>query len=172
MEKYCTIDFQQMIKMQMLCKEIGDFFGEYEEEDGRISVDTGDNVYEYSGYSEMLADWVDTLIEAQKTGGGIWEEEILFIFFDVMKKKPKGVRKVQGKRTAKWKAYVDICNSDFPHGKNLHLGSYDTIAEAICARRDFLSEDIAEIDTSTSFGMEKAKEKAKERCMRAKERRG
>lgn len=145
-----------------LCKEIGNHFGAYEEcENGEMTVDTGDSVLKYKNADEMLFDWVDTLVEAHKAGEGNWEKEILFIFTGSSKGHPVGIRKINNKKGTVWQAAVDITNPAFPHGKNIYLGSYSSIIDAICARRNFLAE-LKGVDTTTPEGLEFALRRAKE----------
>lgn len=155
-------------KTKNLCKEIGNFFGEYREDKNGITIDTGEKIYKYFSYSDMLQDWVDTLIESQENGGGNWEEEIMFIYFEVFKKPPIGVRCVKNRNCVSWKASVDICNPAYPHGRNVHLGTYDTISAAIFSRKNFLNIELKHINTKTKEGLNLAIEKAKARQETAK----
>ena len=72
-------------------------------------------------------------------GTDSWEKEILFIYEEVLKKYPTGVRPVRtGKGGTVWSASMDICLPDAgAHGKNFHLGSWPTIVGAIHARWNF-----------------------------------
>ena len=158
-----------MNEKKELCKEIGSFFGKFYTEGDMICVDTGDKVYKYADYTDMLLDWVDTLIESHKSGGGNWEREIVSIYSLSPKKHPVGVRCVNGQKGLTWKSSVDVCNHDYPHGKNLHLGSYKSIIDAIDARKRFLS-CIEGIDTNTQEGFNLTTEIAKEIQIEAKKK--
>lgn len=171
MEEKIKREKEKLLRMKMLCEEIGNFFGEYKEEDGFVSVSIDGMTCGYSSYQRMLEDWVDTLVESHAGGGSDWEREILFICFDVLYKKPMGVRRITGKRHDSWYASVDITNPNYPHGKNLHLGTYASIVDAICARKDFLWYDLKDVDTKTDEGLEIAKRRAKARADAAKARR-
>jgi hypothetical protein len=148
-------------KMKELCQEIGSFFGMFYTERDLIYVDTGDKVHQYNDYTEMLLDWVDTLIEHQSAGGGNWEKEIEFIYSISPKKHPVGVRCVTGQRENVWRSSIDVCHPSYPHGKNLCLGTYRSIVDAIYARKRFLS-CVSDVDTTTDEGFALATEIAKE----------
>ena len=150
-----------------LCREIGDFFGAYAEQGDTITVDTGEAIYSYSNHTEMLTDWIDTLIESQLSGGGTWEDEIIFIYSCLPTKHPIGIRCRNNKSGAVWKVSVDICSSQYPHGKSVYLGAYRSIVDAICARREYLTE-IKNIALNTPEGFEAAIRKAKEKSLEAK----
>ena len=155
-----------------LCYEIGHFFGCYFEENGQMCIDNGDEVFRYNTPDELLADWVETLIQSHIAPEGFsnnWEKEILFIYTNCMKKHPVGVRKVEGKKGTVWNAYYDVPNPNHPHYKAVHLGTYSSLIDAIWARRLYLEEDIAGVDTHTDEGLKIAEEKAKERRLQAKE---
>lgn len=149
-----------------LCQEIGNYYGCYFEENGQLCVDSDIRVFCYNTADELLSDWVDTLIEDRC---GEWEKEILFIYTNCMKKLPAGIRMVDGKNGTTWHVSYDIPNPNYPHYKNAYLGSYSSLVDAIWARRLYLEEDIADVDTNTDEGLMIAIEKAKERRLQAKE---
>ena len=155
-----------------LCQEIGNFFGHYFEENGQLCIDNGEKVFRYNTPDELLADWVDTLIENHldnlDSPSDSWEKEILFIFNFCIGKRPTGLRKLEQKKGTVWSVSVDVPNPKFPHGKSIYIGTYSSVVEAIRARRDYLNEDIANIDTNTDEGLAFAAEKAKARIMEAK----
>ena len=157
------------MNLSELCKEIGDFFGMFYTEREMIYIDAGDKVYQYDKYEDMLLDWVDTLVESQESGGGNWEKEIEFIYSLSPKKHPVGVRGVEGQRETVWQSSIDITNPQHPHGKNLCLGTYHSIVDAICARKRFLS-CIDGVDTTTEDGLNLATEVAKEMQSEAKKK--
>lgn len=171
MEENLRKEKEKLVRMKMLCEEIGNFFGKYKEENGFVSVSIDGMTCGYSSYARMLEDWVDTLVESHAGGGSDWEREILFIYFEALNKKPMGIRRVTGKRHDSWCASVDVANPNYPHGKNLHLGTYKSIVDAICARKDFLWYDLKDVDTRTDDGLEIAKRRAKARADVAKARR-
>lgn len=134
-----------------VCKEIGSFFGEYFEENGQLCIDNFERVFRYDTEDALLADWVDTLVESHRDTADNpkseireindgWEKEILFIYQEVVGKYPAGVRAVVGKEGTKWGCSVDVTvpGDTSAHGKNLHLGTYGSIVDAIFARRAFL----------------------------------
>lgn len=129
----------------LLAQDIGQFFGCYFEEDGMVCIDNGDEVYEYETVDDLLADWVDTLVESQYDGAPpscCWEKEIVFIYEESVGKLPTGVRKVEGRDGGiSWSCSVDVPDPDNKHGKNLHLGTYGSIVDAIWARREFLENN-------------------------------
>ncbi len=128
---------------EKLAKEIGDFFGKYFEEDQLYCIDNGENVFQYESPQELLSDWVDTLIchqhDTEGDPSGNWEDEIIFIHESVMKKWPVGIRPYYGKAGYAWKSSVDVTIPEETglHGKNLFLGTYPTIVDAIYARKEF-----------------------------------
>ena len=85
-------------------------------------------------------------------------KEIVSIYSFSPKKHPVGVR--QERNRTRWRAYVDLCNHEYPHGKNVDLGSYLSIVDAIYARKDYLA-DIKDTNLNTPEGFEFALRKAK-----------
>lgn len=135
-----------------LCKNIGEFFGDFFEDSGKLCIDNGDHVFRYDTEDDLLADWVDTLVENHhdtadncksnsRSINDSWEKEIVFIYKYVIGKFPAGVRAVEGKKGTMWASSVDVMihGETSAHGKNLHLGTYASIVDAIYARKDFLS---------------------------------
>lgn len=62
-----------------LCKVIGNHYGVFlEVEDGYI-IDNYDEVFKYSTTSELLKDWLETLMLETNNGGSDWSEEIKYI---------------------------------------------------------------------------------------------
>lgn len=131
-----------------LCKEIGDFFGNYFEENNQYCIDNGLEVFRYDSTDDLLKDWVSTLIENQhdtsdnpgsayRVVNDSWEQEIVFIYSEVFGKPPSGVRFVEG--SMRWESYADIHDGS-KHGKNLHLGTYSSIVDAIYARKAFFEQ--------------------------------
>lgn len=119
-----------------LCKEIGQCFGTYWMEGELHCIDNGDEVFRYKTLEELLGDWVETLIHqhiaSDGDGGANWEEEVKFIYEDVLKKYPKGIRCWKGKTKTRYKAEAYV-NNGTPHGKMEYLGTYDCITDAIKA---------------------------------------
>ena len=126
-----------------LCKEIGGFFGDFFIDSEKLCIDNGEEVFRYDTPDDLLKDWIDTLIMHQHdTFGdpsGNWEKEIVFIYTDVLKKLPAGIRAVDNKYGRTWYSYVDVADGS-RHGKNLHLGNYSSIVDAIYARKDFFEK--------------------------------
>ena len=141
-----------------LCKEIGTFFGNYFEENNQLCIDTGLQVFRYNTPDQLLTDWVDTLLchqydtdhkgNGQDTPSFYWEKEILFIYTSVIVKYPTGIRLIENKGERTWQSYVDI-NDGSRHGKNLHLGTYRSIVDAIFARNTFM-EEASMLDRNTT----------------------
>lgn len=117
-----------------LCKEIGESFGDYWKEGKIYCIDNGDEVFRYKTPESLLADWVETLIlqhiSAEGDVGVNWEDEVRFVYEEVLNKYPVGVRPYKGKKVTKYKAEVYV-NNGTPHGKMLYLGVYDCIIDAI-----------------------------------------
>ncbi len=117
-----------------LCKEIGQCFGKYWIEGERYYIDNGDDLFRYKNPEELLADWVETLIhqhiDSEGDAGANWEEEVRFIYEDVLKKYPKGVRCYKGKTKITYTAEVYVADGT-PHGQMKYLGRYDRIIDAI-----------------------------------------
>lgn len=157
-----------------LCEEIGNFFGEFKESDGQLCIDNGEKVFRYNTPDELLIDWLDTLIEnhhdMQGSGnpGDSWEKEILFIYKFSLGKHPVGLRKLDQKSGTVWQVSAYLPNPNFPHEKSVHLGVYNSIVDAIWARKTYLEDDIVGIDTNAPEGLALAISKAKERSLQAK----
>ena len=127
-----------MINARALCKEIGNFFGEYFEENNQLCIDNYDKVFRYNTEKELLVDWVDTLICNHydcKENGNIadsWEKEVRYIYEDVLGKYPVGVRLYNGKKKKRYVAEGYVSDGSM-HGKMKYLGTFDSIIDAICA---------------------------------------
>lgn len=70
-----------------LCKSIGNFFGDYFEEDGKLCIDNGDQVFKYDTPDDLLKDWMETLIEHQNATddtSGNWNNAIDFIQTEII----------------------------------------------------------------------------------------
>jgi hypothetical protein len=117
-----------------LCKEIGQCFGDYWKEGERYCIDNGEETFRYKTPEALLSDWVETLIHqhiaSEGDVGANWEEEVKFIYENVLEKYPVGVRPYKGKTKRKYKAEVYVSNGT-PHGKMKYLGVYDYIIDAI-----------------------------------------
>lgn len=91
-----------MLNSRELCKEIGNCFGDYFEENNYLCINNGEENFRYKTEKELLADWVDTLVlqhhACNRESGGDWENEVRFIYEDVIGKYPKGVRVYRGKK--------------------------------------------------------------------------
>ena len=128
------------VKMKALCKEIGDCFGEFFEENNQLCIDNGETVFRYKTEKALLTDWVDTLVyqhrDCNGKAGGNWEEEVRFIYEKVLRRYPRCVRAYRGKTKTTYKA--EVCVPDgTPHGKMLYLGGFTSMIDAICAVWDF-----------------------------------
>ena len=70
-----------------LCKEIGKWYGAFFEENGKLCIDNGQEVFQYDTADELLSDWVDTLIaEDNATGEDTWDDAVEFIYKEILKK--------------------------------------------------------------------------------------
>ena len=127
-----------MLDAKTLCKEIGNFFGEYFEENNQLCIDNYEKIFRYDTEKELLADWVNTLVCNHydcKTNGNIadsWEKEVRYIYEDVLGKYPTGVRAYHGKTKNNYIAEGYVSNGT-SHGKMVYLGKFDSIVDAICA---------------------------------------
>lgn len=119
--------------MRALCKEIGNNYGNYFEENNKLCIDNGEKIFRYNTEKELLVDWIDTLIEETLANGFNWNNEIEFIVLNC-NHKVKGVRVNNGKKRTTYMTTIDI-----PKGngktKQLSCGTYSTIIEAIKSRR-------------------------------------
>ena len=137
-----------MFDKKELAREIGCYFGDYFEENHQFCIDNGEKVFRYDTVDVLLKDWVDTLVanhhdthhfDEQGKEWDSWEKEIVFIYKDVIGKYPAGIRAVPVKDGIKWSCSIDVTipGETSPHGKNLYLGTYDSIVDAIYARDGF-----------------------------------
>ena len=126
-----------MNKME-LCKEIGNFFGDFFVDSEKLCIDDGENIFRYDAPEDLLKDWLDTLIMHQHDTlgypSGNWEDAIDFIYTDVLQKLPTGIRAIDNKNGRTWNCSVDVADGS-RHGKNLYLGNYSSIVDAIYARK-------------------------------------
>ena len=70
-----------------LCKTIGDFFGDYFEENNQFCIDNGEEVFRYNTRDELLKRWVDTLVWHQHDTFGDTSEigkKKLFIYIKIL----------------------------------------------------------------------------------------
>lgn len=123
-----------MENMRTLCKEIGNNYGKYFEENNRLCIDNGEKIFRYSTEKELLLDWVDTLIEESLADGFNWTKEIELIVLNY-NHKVKGVRVYNGKNKTTYMATIDI-PKESGKTKQLSCGSFPTIIEAIKARKE------------------------------------
>lgn len=130
-----------MFDKYQLAKEIGNFFGSFYEQNGKFCINNYSEIYRYDSVDALLTDWVDTLVAHQhdnKDLSGYWEAEIEFIYKEVIGKYPLGIRAGESKTMGKaWLVSIDVTTPNHAHGKNLHLGTYDSIVDAIYARKEF-----------------------------------
>lgn len=140
------------MEKQNLCKQIGQTFGDYFEEDGQLCIDNGENIFRYNNPDELLADWVDTLVQqqiaidsAENDNGNqdfsrYWENEVIYIYEQVIGKYPVGVKRLANTKlgnACRWKCYVDVGFGKY-QSKTIHLGIYSSVVDAIAARQEFL----------------------------------
>ena len=122
-----------------LAREIGNCFGEFFEENNKFCIDNGEEIFRYDTEKDLLADWVETLIEQHRDSNGEdganWDEEVEFIYENVIGEYPKGVRPYRGKTKTTWKAEMYI-NNGTKHGKMAYLGGFKSIIDAICTVRE------------------------------------
>lgn len=69
-----------------ICKEIGEFFGEfYEDIVGFLVIDDGETEHIYATEDELLKDWLPTLQESdEETGDGYWANIIDYIESEIL----------------------------------------------------------------------------------------
>lgn len=112
-----------------LCAKIGEFFGSYFEEDGKLCIDNGEEVFRYDTADELLADWVKTLVMHQHDcfgdSSGNWEKEIVFIHRDVIGAFPNGIRR----KSLGWEAVTTA-----EDGTEQSHGIFVSIVDAIYAK--------------------------------------
>lgn len=125
-----------MFNIRELCKEIGSCFGDYFEENNYLCINNGEETFRYQTEKELLADWVDTLVLQHHACNGEdgcnWENEVLFIYENVICKNPKGVRTYRGKKKTTYRAEGYVSDGT-PHGTMIGLGTFYSIIDAICA---------------------------------------
>lgn len=144
-----SLDNSIEMRKQTIAKEIGNYFGSFFEADGKYCIDNYEQVFRYDSLNALLTDWVDTLVENHHDNANnppfsnindSWEDEIVFIYSEVIGKFPPGVRQSYNKyEEARWQSSVDVYlpGQTGTHGKNLHLGTYASIVDAMFARREF-----------------------------------
>ena len=151
-----------MIDKYELAKEIGNFFGTYFEQNGKFCINNYDDIFRYDSVDALLTDWVNSLVEHQNDNpdlSGYWESEIEFIYTQVIGKYPDGVRPVENKTKDKtWKSSIDVKCPGNSHGKNLHLGTYTSVVDAIVARKVFAARMELEPHRPLNFWESAAKE--------------
>lgn len=118
-----------------VCKEIGAHFGHYWTEGPNVhAIYNGDETFKYKTPEALLDDWVETLIHqhiaSKGEGGANWENEVRFIYEDVLKRNPTGVRIYEGKRKTTYIAEAYMSDGT-RHGKMIYLGRYNFIIDAI-----------------------------------------
>lgn len=123
------------MKKRKMCEKIGNFFGTFSVAgDGKLCIDNGDGTFYYTDEDALLTDWLETLIEHQRDGGSIWEEEIKYIYSDVLHSHPCSVYPVNNRDGVRWKSA-----GYGPDGgkQQYHLGTYVSIVDAISAQWEF-----------------------------------
>ena len=76
-----------MFNKKEMCKEIGNWFGDFFEEEGKLCIDNGEEIFRYNTEDELLADWLITLVESDKaTGEDAWKDMITFIETEIVNK--------------------------------------------------------------------------------------
>lgn len=120
-----------------LCKDIGTHYGDFEIRDEKLLI-TSDKTYEYESAEALLADWLPTLFESHVAGDSAWSDEVEFIYTAILKKHPIGILPYPGKKATRWMATYDLPKNDGSgKTKQISLGTYATITDAMCARVDF-----------------------------------
>lgn len=118
-----------------MCMEIGNVFGEYFEENNQFCIDNGEQVFRYNTEKELLTDWVETLvlqhISCNGEEGGNWENEVKFIYENVIGKYPTGIRFYNGVRKKRYVVQGYVADGTL-HGKMEYLGTFDSLIDAIC----------------------------------------
>ena len=129
----------------ILCKEVGDYFGKYFEENEMLCIDNYENIFKYNTADELLTDWIDTLVENHHDAFYIndkgqeynsWEKEIQFIYEKIIGKYPTGIRAYNGKTKKMFQ--VEVYEPDgSKHGKMIYLGRYHSVVDAIFSIKDY-----------------------------------
>ena len=91
--------------------------------------------YQYGTADELLADWLDTLVEDTLSGGSDWEEEIKFIVLNT----PARIKNIfphpQKDGSYKFMAAVNANDPEKPgQTRQFSCGSYTSILKAIRGR--------------------------------------
>lgn len=137
----------------LLCKEIAEYYGEFDTDGSKLYVIV-DCVYEYNSPEDLLIDWLDTLIESSLAGdGGIWDDEIEYIYTAILKKHPTNIVPHPGKKKGtRWMATYNMPKID-GSGKTYQivLGSFSSVTDAISARDTYVAaiEDDQSIDAAS-----------------------
>lgn len=138
-----------MFDKHVLAKEIGNFFGTYFEENGQFCIDNYDSVFRYDTVDALLIDWVNSLIENQYDNedlAGYWDKEVEFIYTQVIGKLPDGIQALSNQgsghswdvsRDVSWDVSFDLKEPMALSARNLHLGVYASLVDALVARNDF-----------------------------------
>ena len=133
--EHSTISSREDIlsRKEELAKTIGGFYAAYlgpyqiEGHDGRL--------YQYGTADELLADWLDTLVEDTLSGGSNWEEEIKFIVLNT----PARIKNIfphpQKDGSYTFMAAVNANDPEKPgQTRQFSCGSYASILKAIRGR--------------------------------------
>lgn len=120
--------------MRELCKDIGQHYGEFFEENEQLCIDTGESVFRYDSEQELLLDWMDTLIEETVADGSDWSSELQEIAARC-NKSIRGVRIYFGKKRNSYTATIDLPkNKGSKKTLQFSCGTFNTLAEALKAR--------------------------------------
>lgn len=136
------------VKKEMAIK-IGNYFGDFSESADKYSIDNGEREFAYKTVDELLADWLDTVIENhhdayytadadKRNEADSWEKEIVFIYTMVLQELPKGIKASVSSDGFKWLATCDVTvdkKVGCGHSKTLCAGTYSSLAEAIFNQR-------------------------------------
>lgn len=124
--------------VEALCKEIGDNFWGYHEENGRYGIDNGEKIYWYNSKEELLEDWADTLVlqhhDSCGTDGTNWEDAVKFVYEEVVGRLPKGIRKYEGKRKTSYSVRCPNRISSLAEKTQMvFVGNFESLADACYA---------------------------------------
>lgn len=149
LEEILDIKYEDKAFMDKIavCKEIGNYFGDYFEENNQFCISNHDEVFRYNSPDELLKDWLDTILEnhidnfhidkyGQECDG--WEEEVQFIFSKIEGEHKTGIYPSgdNWKSTAK---FTKVGGKQIPDDYEFNLGTYSYLADAMYARKTFKS---------------------------------
>lgn len=137
MRNKAQVDEAKEARALEICKFIGERYGSfYQKGPYTLVIESGGDSYRYSSPKELLTEWSDTLLHDHAHGEELPEEYTAFLF-DYIGAKQIGVRMVKGESRITWAAQVKPDVVLFGRIAPVFIGSYPTMADAICAKQMF-----------------------------------